>query len=186
MIDSLRCPACAKSMYTKQCQSLEYEQCDNCHGFWYNFSELKTALELDIDKSFGYNNIERGDDQHDHDHHYQCPECECEMEQREYAYDSGVHIDGCPQCKGVFVSEQDLAEIKRFLSSSKNSAEADELNMKALMAMHGASKSWQDRQARLAKDIDDSLWSDDLISPRIFDWLITEFTDVDSFPSVDQ
>ena len=105
------------------------------------------------------------------------------MEEREYAYDSGIHIDICPQCKDIFVSAQDLAEIRQFLHTSQHSKEAQMARVKALSNIRKLEDQTRERQSQLAQEIDDLFFADDWGPLNdLSEWLIAELVDVDSFP----
>ncbi len=175
-------PVCQKPMITQYNQGLEYEVCPETGGIWFDFGELKTVIDLDPDKRFGHTTIKRGDDVPDHNQVLMCPDRKYKLEQREYAYDSGIHIDFCKETGGVFVSPQDLAEIKRFLSSSRNSVEAKALQAKAVQAMHKIYTEHHEKQALETRSIDNLFYLDDLpFVNRVAEWLISEMFDVDSF-----
>jgi Zn-finger nucleic acid-binding protein len=162
--------------------STQFEACTGCAGLWFDFGELKDALSWQKNQHFNLKNIVRGDDQSDHAHGYICPKCEIIMEEREYAYDSGIHIDGCPCCRGIFVSAEDLGAIGTFLHSTKNSQEAKEVQVKAYIALNQFQEDYRAKQEKLVQEIDDLFKYDDLKSiNKVTEWMIGELVDVDSF-----
>ena len=182
------CPHCHGLMKSFVKGDLEYEACNHCGGLWFDFGELKSALSWDKSKNFNSKEIKRGDDLSDHAHDYECITCDSKLEEREYAYDSAIHIDGCPNCKGLFVSAEDLQHIHQFLHSSKHSDEAREAHVKAHLALGTLQAEYAVKQAKLADEIDKLYVFDDLpliksIKPlnKISEWLIGELVDVDSF-----
>lgn len=184
MQSNYSCPECKGSMKGISKDDLEFEACTACGGFWFDFGELKEAIaweeaEVDLEDE---EDIFRGDDESDHGHHFNCIKCDIPMEEREYAYDSGIHIDGCSECKGIFVSADDLDHIRQFLHSSKNSVEAKDAHYKAQLALNQVAAEYQIKQASLAQEIDNLFQFDD-IKPinGITEWLIEELVDVDSF-----
>jgi Zn-finger nucleic acid-binding protein len=163
-------------------ESVEFEACPSCAGMWFDFGELKDAISWHKNNHFDVKNIARGDDQSDHAHGYICPKCEIIMEEREYAYDSGIHIDGCPCCRGIFVSPEDLGAIGTFLHSTQHSQEAKEIQVKAHVALSEFKTDYQIKQENLAREIDNLFKYDDLKSiNKVTEWMIGELVDVDSF-----
>lgn len=185
MSETYHCPDCKGLMKSFTKEDLEFEACITCGGFWFDFGELKEAIaweeaEIDLEDQ---EDILKGDDEPDHSHHFNCIKCEVPMEEREYAYDSGIHIDGCHECKGIFVSADDLDQIRQFLHSSKNSNEAKNAHYQAQLALNQVAAEYQIKQASLAQEIDDFFKFDDLRPINgVAEWLIEELVDVDSFP----
>lgn len=182
MTQTYSCPHCQGLMQSFIKDDLEYEACTNCHGLWFDFGELKAALSWHDNTNFTSEIIVKGDDESDHAHDYHCIKCHSQLEEREYAYDSGIHIDGCNECKGIFVSAEDLKLINQFLHSSKHSDEAQEAHFKAQMAINKLEQDYRAKQANLAQAIDGLFKLDDLKPINaITEWLIGELVDVDSF-----
>lgn len=182
MTKSHSCPHCQNTMKTFSQGKTEFEACPSCQGMWFDFGELKDAISWEKNHHFDLQNIARGDDQSDHASGYICPQCEIIMEEREYAYDSGVHIDGCPCCRGIFVSAEDLAAICKFMHSAKHSQEANATRQKAKIAVNNFKADYLVKQQALANEIDDLFKLDDLRSINgVAEWMIGELVDVDSF-----
>jgi len=176
-------------MQTFTKDDLEYEACTNCKGLWFDFGELKQALSWQDNSNFKSEKIVKGNDQSDHDHDYQCLKCDSKLEEREYAYDSGIHIDGCKTCKGIFVSAEDLKHISQFLHTSKHSDEANKAYLRAQMAINQLEQDYRAKQEALSDQLDKFYRLDDVffikaIKPidKISEWLLGEMVDVDSFP----
>jgi Zn-finger nucleic acid-binding protein len=45
------------------------------------------------------------------------------MIEKEYYYDSGIHINACQKCNSVFLDQNELEEIKAYAESSDRSVE---------------------------------------------------------------
>lgn len=176
------CPHCQHQMQTFTEGETKFEACPECQGMWFDFGELKDAISWEKNHNFNVKNIHRGDDQPDHAHGYICPQCEIIMEEREYAYDYGVHIDGCPCCRGIFTSAEDLAAIGKFIHSTKHSDEAKVVQEKAKAAVNNFKVDYLVKQQALANEIDDLFKYDDLkLVNNVTEWMIGELVDVDSF-----
>jgi len=50
---------------------------------------------------------------------FACPKCEREMEKREYAYCSQIMIDVCPSCRGVWLHQDEIAELEIFFEKCR-------------------------------------------------------------------
>ena len=154
---------------------LNYEVCETCHGMWFDFGELREALVWDKSHHFQSDVIKRGDDKSDHPHEYDCAKCDAKPEEREYAYDSGIHIDGCRKCKGVFVSAEALQHIGEFLYSSKHSTESKDAHARAQIALNQLEADYKVKQAQLANTIDGYFKLDDLpLVNHVSEWLWSE------------
>lgn len=84
------------------------------------------------------------------------------MKPQEYAYDSGVHIDICPECKGIFISAEDLQDLRKFIHSCEHSHEAKKIQRAAVQALIESQNQQNLKLANLANEIDNLFFLDDL------------------------
>ena len=182
MIANHSCPHCQNKMESLNKENTEFEACSSCAGMWFDLGELKEAISWQENNHFELKTIVRGDGQPDHAHGYICPKCEIIMEERQYAYDSGIHIDGCPCCRGIFVSPEYLGAIGTFLHSSKHSDEAKIAHVDTYKALNKLEFEHRNKQEALASKIDGLFKFDDIKGlDKLTNWLIGELVDVDSF-----
>ncbi|HVO42702.1 MAG TPA: zf-TFIIB domain-containing protein [Aggregatilineales bacterium] len=109
----LACPNDAHELTSIQIESMPVDQCPACHGYWLHRGELETL----------------GDHHHAHlvpiavgdvgvvDSRRQCPLDATPMCQHEFAEHSGITIDQCPACQGVWLESDELGKIIEYLDS---------------------------------------------------------------------
>jgi Zn-finger nucleic acid-binding protein len=88
------------------------EQCGTCGGCWFDALELSAAMnatELDARSSnpAGDAPIE-----------INCPRCKTNVAYSTYAYDSGIPINRCPACHGVWLQQGQLQRLVNYRLSS--------------------------------------------------------------------
>ena len=119
---------------------VQVDRCPDCGGIWLDHGELEAIEELQendyraelktipnyFEKSYEMA-LARSEGT------YMCPQCERAMEKREYAFCSQVMIDVCPQCRGVWLHEDEIAELEIFFE--KNRLETAEIRKGFLMSL---------------------------------------------------
>ncbi len=119
---------------------VQVDRCPDCGGIWLDHGELEAIEELQendyraelktipnyFEKS--YEMALAGNTGT-----ITCPKCERAMEKREYAYCSQIIIDVCPQCRGVWLHEDEIAELEIFFE--KNRLETAEIRKGFLMSL---------------------------------------------------
>lgn len=113
----MKCPNCDKNMEEKNIKGFVIDYCKNCEGMFFGAGELALAKE-NLNDVTEFKDIKHGDNKKDHPKKtYICPVCKKEMKEIVYQYDSGIHIDICYQCNGIFLGANELFEINDYLDS---------------------------------------------------------------------
>ena len=108
----LTCPNDGVELKTIQIESLSVQQCPTCHGYW---------LERGILESLG---------EHHHMHlepitvvnvgvitsTRKCPQDATKMRVHEFAEHSGIKIDQCSTCQGIWLDDAELGGIIDYLN----------------------------------------------------------------------
>ena len=88
------------------------EACSACAGLWFDPDALARLLRSDdtvLEEVEGTHVPHHG--RAEAPSVLSCPQCVCVMEHYRYQYTSMVFLDGCPQCGGVFVRDNELHDL---------------------------------------------------------------------------
>jgi len=117
---------CDHELVKSEIKGVAVERCSKCNGIWFDRDELRKAKDsTDEDLRFldfeifdtKNKKIQKGESS--------CPKCGTKMETLEYM-NSGVKIDRCSSCHGVFLDKGEFKKIISFLENliiSKSSGE---------------------------------------------------------------
>ncbi len=103
----MKCPRCLNPLSEVVLHGQSVDQCSACGGSWFDPSELGNAVEA-MTVADNVLPLPSADEAT-----VCCPECRTQMLQLNYAYDSGVMIDRCPNCYGVWLDADELTHIGR-------------------------------------------------------------------------
>jgi Zn-finger nucleic acid-binding protein len=115
----LNCPNCKNPLKGANYKGVRVDECENCRGIWFDKDELVAAKDntdsylrwLDIvifeDKPSKYAAAPSSK---------QCPKCEKNLGSHTLMH-SKVAIDACPQCKGVWLDDQEFEKIIAYLEN---------------------------------------------------------------------
>jgi Zn-finger nucleic acid-binding protein len=131
----MNCPDCKGEMEIITYEGTRINECSSCKGVWLDEQELATIAQRKIEKidpaileqyhrgpGFGQvATIER-----DRERNLACPKCANKLDLVNYAYDSGIVVDICPDSHGVYLDKQELDAIQAF--AEKNEAKLEEMD----------------------------------------------------------
>jgi len=104
----MKCPKCDYEMKSNKHKDIEYDQCKNCGGLWFDaleaeeLVETKNAAEIDTGDALPEMNKKRN---------INCPVCNvrmCKIHDREQPH---IQLEACSVCHGTFF---DAGEFKDF------------------------------------------------------------------------
>lgn len=104
----MNCPKCNHSLSPK----IIVDECDNCHGMWFERGELRKSKDL-VDADLNWMDFEiwkHSDKFRPTEDDVPCPKCSKQLVSLEYS-DTGVEIDYCPTCKGVWLDQGEFKKI---------------------------------------------------------------------------
>lgn len=117
----MHCPICKTHLRIIEAAGLELDQCPDCHGIWFDQNELRPFIDFALryrddiaDAHYDpkkLHNAAPGVDEPT----YPCPCCQVEMTKFNYAVDSNVILDRCPECNGLWVERPEIPDIASFL-----------------------------------------------------------------------
>ena len=124
----MKCPACENKLETVDCRGIEIDECINCRGRWFDRDELRKAKDkqdddirwLDFDP-FGEDAGKLGVSSEGK----KCPKCLEKMSSIRYG-NSGVIIDKCSSCEGVWLDHGEYERIIRYLEDLLSAKPAKE------------------------------------------------------------
>lgn len=106
----MNCPKCNKEMKTNKYKDVEYEQCVNCGGLWFDALEAEELVEIK-----GAAGIDNGDPKlgakYSKTYEVKCPKCGAAMLPVHDVEQPHIKLESCPACHGTFF---DAGEFKDF------------------------------------------------------------------------
>ena len=138
--------------------------CKSCEGVFLDFGEIVELAKDGTKLKKKVKKIQTGDKQKDHEQSvYVCPNCEFDMEEREYAFDSGVYVDWCQNCDGMYLNKGELRELKSYLSSIHGGSIESRKNIKkGTLLLQKYQVEHEEKDKINKKEIDDLYGSDDI------------------------
>lgn len=114
----MKCPACQQSLVGIDYQGVHIETCPACGGDWLDASQLKSIVTARQTRFTPAECIAvakaatiAGTPAVDKNRHLQCPNCSSPTNAVNYGDDSGLIIDKCPKCRGVWLAKGELDKI---------------------------------------------------------------------------
>lgn len=113
----MKCPRCQSKVETRSTGGVEIDECSSCQGIWLTADELR-RLKDETDKDLAWMDFElwkhperfRVDSKR-----IQCPTCATALVAIDYD-DTGVEVDFCTECRGVWLDGGELEKIIEHLS----------------------------------------------------------------------
>jgi len=125
------CPRCNTPLTATDSEGAAFETCGHCHGKWVGRDELRRLIEL-RERPWDGSTLEglahapaarvplAGVAEH-----LPCPACGREMETFNYAGDSGVILDKCADCGGVWLDGGELEKVRLVVEASEEGLDQD-------------------------------------------------------------
>ena len=152
------CPACGHKMKKYELSPCDLDQCEHCGGVWFEYGELKQLQEIDdnsLVEILHANSLESRDERT----RLKCPVCDVEMKHYQYDYSSGIWIDRCDKCKGVYLDHKDLEKLDEYLDTYHK---WDEKIAEILPELHATKFAVEKRFEEIKEQVDDLYLADDL------------------------
>ncbi|NLH17943.1 MAG: zf-TFIIB domain-containing protein [Phycisphaerae bacterium] len=117
----MRCPKCYAALAEKTVEDYTVRGCLGCGGLWIDKDLLPTlgeklAWQLPPDDSEKELLFHRTDVAYPHPGASAvCPGCGRDMQEFNFAYDSNIMLDRCPNCHGLWLDPGELMKIARHM-----------------------------------------------------------------------
>lgn len=114
---TMLCPRCRTELATRSTDGIEIDECPGCQGIWFDADELRRVKD-EKDKDLNWMDFELW--KHAEQFRVQarpvtCPSCSSELVTIDY-HETGVEIDHCTHCRGVWLDGGELERIIESLS----------------------------------------------------------------------
>lgn len=114
----MNCPKCGDVLSLDVYENVEVDRCVKCKGVWLDSGELKKIVQTK-GETFDYQMIKDTIDnsfasvpKDEIKNQVNCPGCGESMKPVNYDYSSGIILDRCSQCGGIWLDENELAKVQ--------------------------------------------------------------------------
>jgi Zn-finger nucleic acid-binding protein len=115
------CPACKNDMIVVEYNNIELDYCNDCHGVWFDSTELELLLKsMSLDSgSLLLNDILNSPEAMSREKKRKCPICRRKMKKTTVGEYPGVLVDVCPQGNGLWFDGGELAQLLKHLTKKQ-------------------------------------------------------------------
>jgi len=122
---SIHCPQCTTLLKLFHYEGIEIDFCPNGHGVWLDKNELGVIINrreqiFSPEEIAAAETVERKVGGSIKATPHPCPVCNSSMKRSNYAYSSGIFIDRCGGCSGIWLDSGELEQIQIFVEQSEN------------------------------------------------------------------
>lgn len=121
----MKCPSCQSYLRSIVYEGIEIESCDRCGGEWLDSDEIKKITDIReqqfdaetrraINESHSYDGAPDRDMK---DRDLMCPKCGSSTDPINYGGGTGLIIDRCSGCHGVWLDDQELEKVQMIVES---------------------------------------------------------------------
>jgi Zn-finger nucleic acid-binding protein len=112
------CPACKNDMIVVEYDNIELDYCNDCHGVWFDSTELELLLKsMSLDsRSLLLNDILNAPEAMSQEKKRKCPICRRKMKKTTVGGHPGVLVDVCPKGNGLWFDGGELAQLLKYLT----------------------------------------------------------------------
>lgn len=118
------CPRCQIPLTVEEHGDIVMERCERCAGYWMSPDDFKAVIDL-IRIPVTGSTVRTGIDLTDVGEDAKCPHCGVPMHPFNYAGDSGVILDKCPTCGGLWLDNGDFERVLAVVSASDQDLDRD-------------------------------------------------------------
>jgi uncharacterized protein len=121
-MDMKTCPRCSETLSVTRMGSVEVEGCSGCGGVWFDHKELTAVAQASTGQLGALEDrFQAGRPAAEHLGTMLCPTCKQALVEFEFKHSPGIKLDGCTQCKGIWVDDGELRAIHDRLTSAPRS-----------------------------------------------------------------
>ncbi len=128
----MQCPQCGTRLETIEYEGIKVETCPGCEGEWLDDGELKHVVKT---REVLFSEEERralaaatkitGVKVEDVDRDLRCPNCGGQTDAINYGGDTGIIIDRCTGCRGIWLDRSELEKIQKLVEGWDDGLEDD-------------------------------------------------------------
>jgi Zn-finger nucleic acid-binding protein len=117
------CPCCDHTLTETEVSGVTVHGCHLCGGLWFKDHDLTELTRHDIQPleelahEFPDLRVNKADA-----HERRCPNCGVPLFRFHFKHSPDVHLDGCHQCKGLWLDHEDLVTIEHRLAAYRDKA----------------------------------------------------------------
>ena len=115
------CPVCKNDMIVVEYNNIELDHCNDCHGVWFDSTELELLLKsLNLDShNLLLDEILKSPEAESAEKKRKCPICRKKMKKITIGDHPGVLIDVCLQKHGLWFDGGEMAQLLSYLAGKK-------------------------------------------------------------------
>jgi Zn-finger nucleic acid-binding protein len=112
----MQCPRCDGSLAPLRAAGrLEVDYCQDCGGVWYDAGEFAAFYNL-----FGEMSVLT--EGADHSQGVTCPRCKIATVEVTYPPNSGIRVDTCPSCEGLWLDKGEVSDLRERVRALQEAA----------------------------------------------------------------
>jgi Zn-finger nucleic acid-binding protein len=117
----MRCPICKSHMIVVEYNNIELDHCNDCHGVWFDSTELELLLKLlNLDsQNLLLEDILKSPETESSEKKRRCPICRSKLKKTTIGEHHRVLIDACPQKHGLLFDGGEVAQLLKHLAGKK-------------------------------------------------------------------
>ena len=106
----MKCAKCDYEMKPNQYKGVDYDQCKNCGGLWFDALEAEELVEVK-----GAVDIDTGDAKQGAEYNKKrivdCPRCKARMRKVHDVKQPHIQLETCPACRGTFFDAGEFTDF---------------------------------------------------------------------------
>ena len=122
----MKCPRCKTDLKNIVYEGVNIDTCESCEGEWLDAGEITYIIKAK-EIVFSSDEIEKVDGVKKSieilvsapDDPLICPKCNKPMERLNYAYSTGVIIDRCSKCSGIWLDKDELEHVQIIMEETE-------------------------------------------------------------------
>ncbi|MBM4446516.1 MAG: hypothetical protein FJ023_04080 [Chloroflexi bacterium] len=115
------CPSCKSDMIVVEYNNIELDYCNDCHGVWFDSTELELLLKsMNLDShNLLLSDILKSPEAESSEKKRKCPICRKKMKKTTIGEHPRVLVDVCPQGHGLWFDGGEMAQLLKHLAGKK-------------------------------------------------------------------
>jgi Zn-finger nucleic acid-binding protein len=117
----MRCPICKSDMIVVEYNNIELDHCEDCHGVWFDSTELELLLKsLNLDsRNLLLDDILKSPETESSEKKQKCPICSKKMKKITISERPGILIDVCPRRHGLWFNGGEVTQLLKYVVGKK-------------------------------------------------------------------